>query len=240
MKFEKYLKNIVKPLLKLVFPVKCYGCNIFGYYVCPNCAQRILRYKNKRCPFCLCASQVGRLCYRCQKKYFLKQVMILTYYDQALIQKLIQAMKYSSVYLIARDLAQVLYLNFKTYLTTNKLAFIPVPAHKKKITNRGFNQAVLLARHLSRITKLPVNEELLLKIKNTQAQMQLKNKEKRKNNQANAFVVNKQNIKKFKNLEIVLIDDVLTTGSTLIECAKVLNQAGFQNITAIVLARQTL
>ncbi|MGC9257663.1 ComF family protein [Desulfurella sp.] len=97
-------------------------------------------------------------------------------------------------------------------------ALVAVPMYKKDLQIRGYNQSVIIAKILSKISKVPVAYDLIEKVKQTKPQVGLKRQE-RLNNLKNVFVLNK----KAKTLKKVLIvDDVVTTSSTINECAKLL------------------
>lgn len=105
-------------------------------------------------------------------------------------------------------------------------AVVPIPLSKKRLRQRGFNQAELVARKIGRKMELPVVSDFLLRIRDTKAQKEL-NDEERKNNLKRAF---KTRTNKVQLDHILLIDDIYTTGSTMNEAAKVLKQAGAAKI----------
>lgn len=96
---------------------------------------------------------------------------------------------------------------------------IPVPLHPKKIRQRGFNQSDFIASGLSKAMKIPVNKTLLKRVLHTDTQTRM-NKIQRMKNIQNAFELQVEQKKAYKNQHFLLVDDVLTTGSTLIACAK--------------------
>ena len=111
---------------------------------------------------------------------------------------------------------------------------MPVPMHWKRKVSRGYNQAGLLGKFLSKKTKIPYNEEILIRFKHTPKQEKKTNKERHKNVK-NAFLI--KNPEKIKNKKILLIDDVLTTGATMNACAKELKKAGAQAVFVLTLAQ---
>jgi ComF family protein len=117
---------------------------------------------------------------------------------------------------------------------------IPVPLHTRKLRARGFNQAELLAdflgENLAPGINLPVLKDALKRQRFTPSQMKIKNYPARRKNVQSAFTVLKPAEIQRKN--ILLVDDVATTGATLLECARVLKVAGARKISAIVVARQ--
>ena len=102
---------------------------------------------------------------------------------------------------------------------------IPIPLHRRRQKIRGYNQTRILAEAISRITNIPMKDNVLARIKYTDPQKQLNDKERRRNIKG-AFIVRKEVWGK----KIVLIDDIYTTGSTLDEAAKVLYKAGAEKV----------
>jgi competence protein ComFC len=235
-------KKTTNFIIDLLFPIACLGCQKSGYYICPQCSQKIERYSNKNCPFCNIFSEKGKVCQKCQKKYFLDQLLIFSLYSDPLIKRAIYLLKYSSVYLLGRDFAQFLAKIIQENFTSSCLSkslIIPVPMHFKKQRKRGFNQTEIIGKYLSLITGIPLVNDLLEKNKNTLPQMKFRNKEERIANLQNVFSVNKKIINpKILKKRIIIIDDVVTTGTTLSNCALILKKAGFQKITGLALARQ--
>lgn len=110
---------------------------------------------------------------------------------------------------------------------------ISVPLHKTRQRKRGYNQAYLISKELSRIMQLPEESDLLTRIKNTSSQSLL-HRDERSSNVTNAFKV--IDVNKVKGKKILLIDDVLTSGSTVNECSRVLKEAGAVRVDIAVIA----
>ena len=113
-------------------------------------------------------------------------------------------------------------------------AVVPVPLHPKRLRERGFNQALSLARFISRFHSIPLDRNKLVRARYTHTQVGL-SEQKRKENVKGAFVVKKE--KNFRNKHILLVDDVYTSGSTVDECAQVLLNAGARTVQILTLAR---
>jgi ComF family protein len=124
--------------------------------------------------------------------------------------------------------------HFPDFDFTEYTLLIPVPLHIKRLRERGFNQSLLLAYKLGGKYKLPVNFSLIKRRKATLTQTGL-NKTEREENIKGAFVVIDE--KKVCDENIILIDDVYTTGATINECAKTLLKTGAQKVAALTLAR---
>jgi ComF family protein len=112
---------------------------------------------------------------------------------------------------------------------------IPVPLSKKGLIKRGFNQSLLLSKVISKETGIPLSMDFLLKTKETPPQIGLSAKE-RVTNLRNAFEVRGN----LKDMSLLLVDDVITTGATIRECSKMLMKAGAQEVIVLALARAPL
>jgi ComF family protein len=113
-------------------------------------------------------------------------------------------------------------------------ALVPVPLHPKRKRQRGFNQALLLARELAREKEIQLLKKSLVKIKNRPPQTLVQSQERGKNIKG-AFGVN--NEEKIKDKVVLLVDDVFTTGATITECSVTLIEAGAREVRAVTVAQ---
>jgi ComF family protein len=113
-------------------------------------------------------------------------------------------------------------------------AIVPVPVSGKRLRSRGYNQSALLARHIARETGIPVMETLLRRVKETPPQARAESEAERRQNVIGAFAASGQ----AAGMRVLLVDDVMTTGSTLNACAATLKNAGAKWAGALVLARE--
>lgn len=234
------LNKVKSFVLDLIFPRECLGCGREGRYLCSQCRAQIKLTKEFYCALCHKPSEFGKICSQCQKDTALKAIWVVSDYNQKIIQDLIHNLKYDYLEEISADIA----LLSDRYLKGNKIfehfqinadntILVPVPLHKKRRLNRGFNQSELLADKLGEAAGLNVGI-ILSRIKNTQTQIDL-NRSNRQSNVRDAFSVKGVFD---KNKKIILIDDVVTTGSTLKECAEVLAKAGCSEIYGLVVAQR--
>jgi ComF family protein len=112
---------------------------------------------------------------------------------------------------------------------------VPVPLHPRKLRAREFNQSLLLADRIARRLSLPLSFEHLVRIRDTQPQTELDRRE-RTRNVRRAFAVREP--AGFENQRVLLVDDVLTTGATVNDCARALRRAGAQSVCVLTLARR--
>jgi ComF family protein len=124
------------------------------------------------------------------------------------------------------------------YLLKNRLTgeiLVPVPLHPKRLRERGYNQSVLLARRLGKISAMPVAEDQLCRLKDSLPQARTSTVEDRRKNVEKAFACRDVNL---QGRAIILIDDVCTSGATLEACATTLKDAGVLSVWGFTLARE--
>jgi competence protein ComFC len=244
MKFLK-IKTVAKQTLHA-------ANNLLWPTVCINCRTQIAQHQDQFCRECweqLTASNTGSYCHRCGRdttEYgMINDACPACQQQQSNFHQIARAGTYSgtlkSMVLAFKNshcqLAPILADLAKTALNTAPFQnsidyFVPVPLHWKRRFSRGYNQSLLIAKILT-TEKSKINTDLV-RIRNTPAQPSMSTPAARARNVADAFAVRKGH--KFEGKNICLVDDVKTTGATLSECAKVLNQAGAEKVYALVLA----
>lgn len=242
MRIIEKINRIKDFLLDLIFPKICLGCSKEGDFLCQNCLEKIPLVENFVCPVCGHLSLYGKTCEKCQKKTSLDGLINATSYENPLIKEVIKLFKYEYIKSFSKELSSLLIKVIKNshFLAKNfsdplsSFLIIPIPLHRKKFLFRGFNQAELIAKEIAQEFDLEIRNDLLIKVKNTPSQTNLKEAE-RKINLKNAFKLT--NKKEIKGKIIFLIDDVSTTGSTLNEAGKVLKKAGVKEVWGIVIAK---
>lgn len=158
-------------------------------------------------------------------------------FNNELLKEAVHSLKYSYIEELGRPLGELLLKGFKKSLIAQcKFDFIvPIPLHKKRFKERGFNQAKLISQSLSCYLNCPINKKVLIRRKNTASQMTLGRKD-RLHNMKDAFIIGEEVVGK----TILLVDDVMTTGSTLENAVQTLKHAGARQVSAIVLAQDEL
>ena len=124
------------------------------------------------------------------------------------------------------------------YLIANPVpgeVLVPVPLHQKRLRERGYNQSRLLARELGKLIKLPVIDDCLIRKRSAPPQTKTTTVDERRSNVANAFTCGDERL---KDKQVLLIDDVSTSGATLDACATALKAAGAISVWGLVLARE--
>ena len=228
--------QILSWFLDLLFPLVCQGCGLEGGYLCLSCQGRI-ETPAQRCPLCRKDSVLGRIHPDCAADPPLSGILVASDYKTPAIQSLIWHLKYSGISPMADNLALVA----MDFLVANDLldyfsesVIVAVPLHAKRQRTRGFNQADLIASALARKLNLKISPALV-RSKNTKTQVG-KKKHKRLENLKDAFVINPEAFD-LSGKKILLIDDVATTGATLLECARTLKTQNPAEIWGLVIAR---
>lgn len=172
-------------------------------------------------------SEEQEYCYDCGRhEYAYEQGKSLWIHNRA-VQRAIYQFKFHNKRYYAKIFAQEMAQQYGGWIRKKGIEeIIPVPLHPARRRKRGFNQAELLAEELGRILQIPVNNEVVFRIKNTKPQKNLNDRERQKNLQR-AFGVS-PGWKAGKH--VLLIDDIYTTGSTIHRIAKLLKKAGVQNV----------
>jgi len=159
---------------------------------------------------------------------------LLIFEKDSPLQNIIHAVKYQKKFLLAVELGRMLGVSLKEKKTDWKIDLIlPVPLHSLKKAERGFNQSFYIAKGMSKVTGFPVSQSILKRNRYTESQTK-KNMIERAENMAEAFSIRNQ--EKIKGKNILLVDDVLTTGATIRECGNVLKASGAANIYAASIA----
>jgi len=206
-----------KFFLDLIFPIVCLGCGREGEYLCVDCFKK-LKFCAKNYSFNL--EQVA-------------EVVIAGDYEDKLLASLIKNLKFKSIKAIAKILADFLSLFWQgRALNVINPLLIPLPLSKSRERWRGFNQAELIAQEFALNFNYEINHGLK-KIKHTRPQSDLK-EEKRSKNIKGTFVYEGKTL---FGRTIILLDDVITTGATINEAAKVLQAAGAKKIIALAVAK---
>jgi len=200
--------------------------------LCQKCEEKINYINSSFCAKCNSLTEDYRLCERCRRGSNLKGVYILSYYNDEILKKAVWEFKYNFMKEIGPLLAKILARHLKDKADFENSIFVSVPLDRKRLKWRGFNQSEILASEVAQNLNTLFTKDAIKRVKETKTQMELSKKE-RIGNIAGAFSVRRV----VKGKKIFLIDDVITTGSTLDECAKELKKAGAREVWGVVLAK---
>lgn len=208
--------------------------------LCAAC-ERNLPFLGQTCERCATTLKhpTDRVCGACLKQTpAVDRVIALFDYNTPINTFIIQ-LKFHRQLSYARLLGSLLGEELKQHYTERPrpTCIIPVPLHKERLKERGFNQATELAKWVSIALKIPINHRIATRSKSTMMQSML-TKKARKQNIKSVFFINKQHIKNIKH--VALLDDVTTTGDTLNELSLALKAAGILQVDAWCLAKRIL
>jgi len=230
------ITNTLAWVKEALFPRFCIGCNQEGTWFCSWCQDHFDAECLPACPGCNLPTQNGECCRQCDSAQVLSGSVSLGVYEPELpLAKLITAYKYA----FAEELAELLQSfvaleELQTAVLEWKIDMIvPVPLHPRRYAERGFNQAKPIADALAEGLNTLVADALIRK-KYTTKQARLSKKD-REHNVRGAFHVVGSELIKGKN--VLVVDDVYTTGATMAECAEVLKKSGAKRVYGFTLAR---
>jgi ComF family protein len=165
-------------------------------------------------------------------KYYDEMIYLFKYKD---VRNLILKYKFNNKAFLSNTFSKIILKN-KNLCRNLKFydIIIPVPMYKIKKQKRGYNQTELITKKIAKNLGIYEDSKVLLKIKNTRTQSKL-NEKQRYENIKNVFFIN--NIEKIKDKKIILFDDIITTGATINECAKILKQNGAKSVVVLALAK---
>lgn len=216
------------------FPRRCVGCGKLGAFICPECLKELPRLLPPLCPQCGKPQASSIVCPDCRRRQTeIDGISSPFMFDEA-IRKAIYELKYRNLKAISSCLAELL----ADHLRSNQLdgeALAYVPLHPRRLRERGYNQSRLLARELSKRIDLPVVEDSLIRVKQAQPQVRARDVQERRRNVADAFVCRDE---KVNGKQLILIDDVCTSGATLESCAAALKSKGVASVWGLTLARE--
>lgn len=220
--------------LDFLFPRWCIGCGKEGGLICPACRRLLPRIMPRVCPRCGKPQSSGVLCASCAGSTAAIDGIRAPFRFDGVIRQAVHQLKYHNLTALAQPLAGLL----RDYLAANPLpveALVPVPLHPRRLKERGYNQSGLLARELGRLTNFPVVESGLIRHRQTLPQARTATLEERKRNIRDAFLCPDATL---RDRQVLLIDDVSTSGATLDACAAVLKASGAVSVWGLTLAKE--
>jgi competence protein ComFC len=229
--------KIKQKILNILFPIECAGCGREDVWLCGDCLLKLPLNSLQGCFFCGRGNSTGATCPSCAVIYGLDGVFVCADYKNKIINELIKKFKYSFAHELGETMAAIAELNFKKLFDEKKFNladFIvaPIPLHKKRYNWRGFNQAKIIAENFALKFNLEISRELI-RVKHKTPQAKLGGVERRENIK-DCFAWRGENL---SDKNILLVDDVATTGSTLHEAARILKTAGAGKVWGLVIAK---
>jgi ComF family protein len=221
------LRGVVKPFLDFFFPPTCLACqNLLSdteRHVCSSCWNSIPRLNSAHPIFCQTRDRLV------ESEAISELISVFLFEKEGAFQALAHALKYDGFksvgHLMGRELGAAF---LQSRMTAD--CVIPVPLHRVKFRERGFNQAEMIARGFSEVTGIRVRTDILRRRRYTKTQTKL-DQEQRKKNVEEAFSVSMTS-RILEGETCILVDDVITTGATIVACGEILRKAGFEQIIA--------
>ena len=213
--------NIIDKILNLIYPPVCGFCNnICKENLCKKCEIRIKEYEID-------------LIRKVKDKYFDELLCLFKYED--IIRSTLIKYKFKNKAYLYKTFSKIILKNEKICgFLKNYDIIIPVPISKKRKYRRGYNQSYLIAKEIAKGIDLNCRNKCIIKQKETIEQSKLNKKQRRTNIQGAYKVIEKEEL---FNKNILLIDDIYTTGSTVNECSKMLKQIGVNKVGVITIAK---
>lgn len=222
-------------LLNLPFPRFCLGCGYVGVFLCRACEESMVKLQTPLCFYCNKPSLLGLTHPACRKKDGVDGYISLYKYG-GLFKKILLESKYRGAYTVLEDIFSFPQHSLFSILHKWKILFNPiatcVPLHEQRMKERGFNQSDILLKK-GPVGLLYHNKQLLVRVVNTDHLANIGNKHKRKEHIKNAFTF----IGDITPSSVLLVDDVITSGSTISECVKVIKKSGVKTALAFSLAK---
>ena len=241
----KNVKEFFNKFLEFVFPsnIKCIFCdnevNESEFCVCDAC-EELINTVDKTCRTCgVPVHSEADYCIRCldNKREFEYARSPLVYFGR--VKSAIHAFKYDNKKYLAPHFAKLMVSSYNKLVNlVGEFDFLlPVPLHEKRLKQRGYNQAELIANELSKLVEVEVLTDVIERVKNTESQT-THTRDERIKNMEKAFIISNKN--KIKNKNVLIVDDVLTTGATTECIAKLLKKNKANKVCVITVARVDL
>ena len=229
--------NIFQFFKDVISPKKCYQCKKLWHFFCPQCFEKFKTY-NEFCYECKGTNRDFQIHEACQKSWNFDAVIILGRYKNYPLQKLIADGKYYGRKEIYYDMGlylSKLFLKHHTIVDKDKYVIVSAPMHFFRRWKRGYNHSHILAQKVSKELGILYNSRIIVKKKYTKQQSHL-TREERLKNLTGVFFLDSQDMSYLKWKTIILIDDVISTGATLNELAKILKESGVKKVVWLVIA----
>lgn len=231
------LSNIINFIKDIISPKYCYSCKVEWHFLCQECLQK-LNFHKPFCYQCKLISDKFEVHKKCSKNVYYDKVIVNFHYREKTIKNLIKDAKFYSrqeVLNVFWQSMSTLFLENENILDKSNYLIISSPMHFLRKLKRWYNHSESLAKFIAKILDIEANFKLIKKIKHTKQQSKL-SKIEREKNLKNCFDINKKYISQIKWKTIIIIDDVISTWTTLNEMAKVLKESWAKKVIWLVIA----
>ena len=225
------LRRLAGRGLDLLFPPECAVCSREGSFLCAGCEPSLPRLAPPYCRRCA-EPDVAPVCTWCRANAPAYERIRAPYRYTGPVRDMVHDLKYANIRALAPTLGGLL-ADYLASLRFEADVISPVPLHSRRERSRGYNQSHLLAREVSRRIGISMADDRLLRSMDTPPQVAMSGREERRQNIDGAFECTRD----AGGLRVLLIDDVVTTGSTMSACASALKDAGAKSVLGLALAR---
>ena len=232
---KETVSDALKAAVDFLMPMVCVDCGSEGSLMCESCLKNAFKTPSNACMKCgEHTREFLKLCGDCVALPPPLDRLVPVYRYDGIARSAVHALKYRGVTTIAPLMAREMWEH--PYFRRAKIdCIVPVPMHEDRLRERGYNQAAMLAWNVADHLDIRYIEDALAKIRPTRSQVELSRQE-RAVSLRNAFGASYD----FADAHILLIDDVCTTGNTLMNCAATLKRAGARRVSAMVFAKEML
>ncbi len=228
------LAEIKGKALDLLFPPQCVGCGGGGSFLCETCRLSLPWIESPVCPRCGRPQSAGSFCADCDDGSAALSGIGVAFRFEGAIRQAVHHLKYRNLKALARPLAELM----ADLLRSSSIpgdALVPVPLHRKRLRERGYNQSRLLAVELAKLTGIEVSEGCLVRRAVTAPQAKTASVAERRGNVVGAFACGDDRL---RGRKVLLVDDVTTSGATLEAGAAALREIGVGSVWGLALARE--
>ena len=219
--------------LDILFPIRCLGCATPGRFICAPCTDRLPALEEPFCDICAQPGADGVCAWCLDNEPEIDEIHApYLYLPSSPIRKAVTMLKYGGIKALAPELADLL-ARFLRDSPTDFDCVVPIISHPRRVRKRGYSQAALIAAALGDRLETPMLEDALSRVRDAPSQLTTPSREARWRNVRGSFVCPQD----MSGLTILLVDDLVTTGSTAAACAAALKDAGALNVSAIAIAR---
>jgi ComF family protein len=234
MKIFKFIKDIIAPK-------KCYSCFKEWLFLCEECYNKLYNF-DEICYICKSHSENYIIHEKCKKSIYFDNILVLSHYKNNVIKKLVKDSKFHHKKDILEDFSIYLWELLTKYISNEywiinieDFVIIPTPMYFLKKFTRWYNQAEILAQNISKNTGINYYKNIIKKSKNTKQQSSL-TKEKRLKNLETVFKINNKYLYRVNKKIIIIVDDVISTWTTINEISKILKNNWAQKIIWLCIA----
>lgn len=223
---------VTERLISIIAPQMCLNCGSEGYVLCNWCLSGVITPLPSRCYNCKAVTTDSRVCPKCRSNSKLQHVWAATEYA-GVAKDLIGKFKFDRAQTASQVISQAM-ADILPYLQRDEIILVPIPTATSRMRQRGYDHTLLLAKGISKYKKLPY-QSLLVRL--GQSRQVGSTRDQRRTQLTGNFIV--KNPLLVKGKDILIVDDIVTSGGTLEVAASELKKAGAKSVSAIVFAQKS-